>query len=94
MADDVDAWRWLARAGDREEPASGPAALVDLDVADAGQIARLPRVGPALARRIVANRDSLGAFGVLSALGRVKGIGPATLQRLAPLVTFSGQARR
>ena len=68
--------------------------LVDLDLADAGKIERLPRVGPALARRIVANRDSLGAFGVLSALGRVKGMGPATLARLAPLVTFSGQARR
>jgi DNA uptake protein ComE-like DNA-binding protein len=72
----------------------GPKALVDLDLADTAQIGRLPRVGPALARRIVANRDSLGAFGALPALRRVKGVGPATLERLAGLVTFSGQARR
>jgi competence protein ComEA len=69
-------------------------AVVDLDVADTVQIGRLPRVGPALARRIVANRDSLGPFGTLAALRRVKGVGPATLERLAGLVTFSGQARR
>ena len=78
--------------GDRAQSAVGD--LVDLDVAGAGEIARLPRLGPALATRIVANRDSQGPFGVLSALGRVKGIGPATLERLASLVTFSGQARR
>ena len=72
-----------------------PAApLVDLDVAGVAEIERLPWVGPALARRIVASRDSLGPFGVLPALGRVKGVGPATLRRLAPLVTFSGQERR
>jgi competence protein ComEA len=67
---------------------------VDLDIADTVQIGRLPRVGPALARRIVANRDSLGPFGSLSGLRRVRGIGPATLKRLGGLVTFSGQARR
>jgi len=67
---------------------------LDLDVADAGQIERLPRIGPALARRIVASRDSMGSFGSLAGLGRVKGVGPAILDRLAPLVTFSGQVRR
>jgi competence protein ComEA len=73
---------------------AAPKALVDLDLADTAQIARLPRVGPGLARRIVANRDSLGPFGALPALSRVKGVGPATLERLAGLVTFSSQARR
>lgn len=67
---------------------------VDLDRADTLEIARLPRVGPALARRIVADRDSQGPFGALAALKRVKGVGPATMARLAGLVTFSGQARR
>jgi competence protein ComEA len=71
-----------------------PAATIDLDQATEAEIDRLPRVGPALARRIVANRDSLGPFGALSGLRRVRGIGPATLERLAPLVTFSGQVRR
>jgi competence protein ComEA len=65
-------------------------APVDLDRATAQEIDVLPWVGPALAGRIVANRDSFGPFGSLEALGRVKGIGSATRKRLAALVTFSG----
>lgn len=68
-------------------------ALIDLDTADPKAIEALPRVGPALARRIVANRDSLGPFGSLEALRRVKGIGPATLALIRPRVTFSRQTR-
>ena len=63
---------------------------VDLDRATEGEIEALPWVGPALARRIVANRDSFGPFGSLDALGRVKGMGAATRKRLAALVTVSG----
>jgi competence protein ComEA len=70
---------------------SGP---IDLDRATAAEIEALPRVGPALARRIVANRDSSGPFGSIEALRRIRGLGPATLRLLTPLVTFSGQARR
>lgn len=89
-------------ASPRPDPSSGPAgsrkgaadaAPVDMDAATEAQIESLPRVGPALARRIVANRDSLGPFGSLTALHRVRGIGPATLKLLAPRVTFSGQVR-
>ena len=81
--------------------ASSPASLpgkvagsIDLDAATAQEIESLPAIGPALAGRIVANRDSFGSFGSLDALGRVKGLGPATRRRLASRVTFSGQARR
>jgi competence protein ComEA len=67
--------------------------IVDVDVATAEELETLPRVGPALAARIVANRDSLGAFGSLTALGTVRGIGPAMLRTLEPTVTFSGRPR-
>lgn len=73
----------------RGAPASGQ--KLDLDVATVDEIDRLPRVGPALARRIVASRDSAGPFGSLEGLRRVKGVGAATLEHLAPLVTFSGR---
>jgi competence protein ComEA len=66
---------------------------VDLDVATAAEIERLPRIGPSLARRIVADRDSLGPFGSLEAFGRVKGVGPGLVRVVAPLVTFSLQPR-
>jgi competence protein ComEA len=70
--------------------AGAPREPVDLDRATEREIEVLPWVGPALARRIVANRDSFGPFGSIEALGRVKGVGPATGKRLAALVTFSG----
>jgi len=74
---------WRPGSGAAREP-------VDLDRATAREIEVLPWVGPALARRIVANRDSFGPFGSVEALGRVKGMGQATRKRLATLVTFSG----
>ena len=76
-------------------PASGkksPPGIVDMDKATAAEIELLPRIGPATARRIVANRDSLGPFGSLGGLKRVKGMGPASLARLAPLISFGGRA--
>lgn len=66
---------------------------IDLDVASATDIERLPRIGPALAARIVANRDSLGPFGSLEEFQRVRGVGPALARAIAPYVTFSLQPR-
>ena len=74
-------------------PVSRPPSAVgplDLDLASATAIESLPRIGPALARRITANRDSFGAFGSLEGLQRVRGIGPAIAKSLRPVVTFSG----
>jgi hypothetical protein len=73
--------------------ASQPAGPIDLDIATEDVIETLPRLGPALAHRIVANRDSLGPFRSIDGLRRVKGIGPATIALIGPLVTFSGQTR-
>ena len=65
---------------------------IDLDSATEQEIESLPRIGPAFAKRIVASRDSLGPFGSLDGLKRVKGMGKATLALLAPHVTFRGRA--
>jgi len=74
-------------------PAPQPAVPIDLDTATPDAIEALPRIGPALAHRIVANRDSLGPFRSLDGLRRVKGVGPATIALIEPLVTFSRQTR-
>jgi competence ComEA-like helix-hairpin-helix protein len=66
---------------------SGP---VDLNNATVEAIEALPGIGPALAARIVAHRDSAGAFAGLAALCEVRGVGRAMAERLRPLVTFSG----
>ncbi|HEU4748881.1 MAG TPA: helix-hairpin-helix domain-containing protein [Gemmatimonadaceae bacterium] len=62
---------------------------VDLDVATAEEIESLRHIGPALARRIVADRDSFGPFGSREGLLRVKGIGPSMVGKLDTSVTFS-----
>jgi competence protein ComEA len=74
------------RAVARGVPPGGPPRL-DLTRATAAELERLPGVGPALARRIVEAREARGGFGRPEDLLEVRGIGPATLERLRPLVT-------
>jgi competence protein ComEA len=66
--------------------AAGP--RLEINRASAAELERLPGIGPALARRIVAYRDTAGPFQRLEELDRVPGIGPAILARLAPLLRF------
>ena len=70
-----------------------PRDRVDVDRASAEELERLPRIGPALAARIVADRESNGPFGSVEELQRVRGIGPAMASQLASAVTFSGTPR-
>ena len=72
----------------------GAGERVDVDAASAAELARLPKVGPRLAKIIVADREAHGAFGSLSGLDRVSGIGPGLLKVLAPHVAFSGAGVR
>lgn len=65
------------------EVAPGP---IDLNRASATELERLPGVGPVLAARIVAWRDSVGRFERVEQLESVRGIGPAMMSRLGPLV--------
>ncbi len=62
---------------------------IDADVATAPELARLPRVGIALAKTIVADRTANGPFGSLEGIDRVPGIGPGLLRTLAPFLSFS-----
>src|SRR5262245_23007935 len=57
----------------------GPTERIDVDRASAAELARLPRVGLALAKRIVADREARGPFGSPAGLDRVSGVGPGLL---------------
>ncbi len=85
----------LARVRQAEEQVRPlrPGEKVDLDRAGPAELERLPGVGPELARRIVADRDTNGPFGSLEGLDRVRGVGPAMLARLERWAVFSGVAR-
>ena len=64
-----------------------PGERIDIDRADVTEITRLPRVGPALAQRIVAWRTEHGLFGSLARVDSVPGIGPKLLDAIRPFVT-------
>ena len=68
-----------------------PGERIDVDRADAVELTRLPRVGPALAQRMVDWRAVHGAFGGLARLDSVPGVGPRLLETLQRHVEFSGQ---
>jgi DNA uptake protein ComE-like DNA-binding protein len=73
---------------------ASPGGPVDLDRAQEWEILSLPKVGPGLAHRILANRDSLGPFGSLDELRRVKGVGDGVVNAITPYVTFSLSPRQ
>ena len=68
----------------------GPGETLDPDRATVAQLLRLPKVGPALARAIVADREARGPFRNANGLDRVAGIGPKLLETLAPYLAFAG----
>jgi competence protein ComEA len=72
--------------------AATPAApQVNINTASAAQLQLLPRVGPALAKRIVDFRTANGPFKTIQELARVKGIGDKTFALLQPHVAVSGE---
>ena len=66
---------------------------VDLDISGIDEVAAIPFIGPALARRIVTDRIDNGPFGSIDGLERIPGITDAFAKRLAPFVTFSRAPR-
>jgi competence protein ComEA len=86
-----------ASATDRPAAASTAAGMdgvdgagrVNVNTATAEALQTLPGIGPALAARIVAHRESHGPFRSVDDLQKVPGIGPATATRLGGLVDTS-----
>jgi competence protein ComEA len=77
----------------RHPPSAAVQPPLDLDVATIDEVAAIPLIGPALARRIVADRIENGPFGSIVELERVQGIAAAFARRLSPFVTFSRPPR-
>lgn len=65
--------------------------VVNVNTADTYQLALLPRVGPAVAQRIVDFRKENGPFKSPEDLMLVQGIGEKTYQLIKPYVAVSGE---
>ncbi|MCU0303381.1 MAG: helix-hairpin-helix domain-containing protein [Thermoanaerobaculales bacterium] len=69
---------------------SASAGVVNINTASVDQLQLLPRVGPALAQRIVDFRETNGPFGSIDELVAVKGIGEKSLESLEPYLATNG----
>lgn len=65
--------------------------VVNINSADASQLALLPRVGPSTAQRIVEFRKENGPFKSPEDLMLVQGIGEKTFQLMKPYIAVSGE---
>ena len=80
-----------AADGDASGGAEKAARVVNINTADASQLALLPRVGPALSQRILDFRKDNGDFEAPEELILVRGIGEKTFELLEPYVVVKGE---
>jgi len=64
--------------------------VVNINTADAAELQLLPRVGPALAQRIIDFREAHGPFDSIDEIVAVKGIGETSLGNLSPYLATEG----
>ena len=70
---------------------AGSIGVINVNTASADELQFLPRIGPALAGRILDFREANGPFEAVDELVAVKGIGETSLEKLRPFVTVSGK---
>src|SRR5437763_11617331 len=80
-----------AMAADSAPVAAPITGIVNLNTADAAQLAMLPRVGAKAAQRILDYRKEHGNFKKASDLMQVKGFGEKSFERLAAWLTVDGK---
>ena len=79
------------QAAPKQQPpkqASAADGRVNINTATAGELQALPGIGATLAQRILEERASGGPFSSAQDLRRVRGVGPKTIEKLAPLIRF------
>jgi competence protein ComEA len=68
-----------------------PSGVVNINTADATQLAYLPHVGVKAAERIIEYRKSHGSFAKTTDLMEVKGFGEKSFERLRSYLTVDGK---
>ena len=68
----------------------GLSGVVNINNASSEQLQLLPRVGPALAERIIEFREANGPFRAVDEIVAVKGIGESSFEKLEPFIVTSG----
>jgi competence protein ComEA len=74
-----------------QSASAAPSGVVNINTADATQLAYLPHVGAKAAQRIVDYRKAHGSFAKVTDLMEVKGFGEKSFERLRPFLTVDGK---
>ena len=67
------------------QPAAG--GVINLNTATLDQLDTLPGIGPAIAKRIIEYRDSIGGFAAIDQITQVSGIGESTFAKIKDQIT-------
>ncbi|MBC8478837.1 MAG: ComEA family DNA-binding protein [FCB group bacterium] len=61
---------------------------INVNSADVVALSELPGIGPALAGRIIVDREQNGKYNIPEDLRRVRGIGMKVLEKILPYIAF------
>lgn len=78
----------VAIAGSSAASAKG---VVNVNTATSAQLQLLPRIGPAMAERIIEFRETNGPFHKVDELLAVRGIGSRSLELMRPYIVTEGK---
>lgn len=84
--------KFLARSTIKESSVENFRFVVNVNSATQAELRTLPDVGPKLAARIVQYRDRHGPFSSIEQMTEVRGLGPKTLEKLAPMLVLTNAA--
>lgn len=65
-----------------------PTGKININIAGEKELQQLPKIGPAMAKRIIEYRNSVKSFKTVEELKNVKGIGNKIFDQLKPYVTL------
>src|SRR3954453_7132335 len=74
-----------------QSASAAPSGVVNINTADAAQLAYLPHVGVKAAERIIEYRKAHGSFAKVTARMEVKGFGEKSFERLRPYLSTNGK---
>src|SRR5436190_18774426 len=74
-----------ASSGSKASVSTG--GIININTATKAELESLPRIGPAIAQRIIDYRTAHGPFAQIEDIQDVKGIGPATFKQIKDLIT-------
>ena len=66
---------------------------IDINSASMKELQTLPRIGAAVAQRIVDYREKHGRFSKIEEIMKVKGIGEKTFLKIKPLITVGQESK-